>query len=148
MIINESYFEKYNEATIMYDGLNYIVNPPAAGEGTGKVRSLKHNNRLKVTKPAGGGGRKGRNRSFGMSFPIVMNDEGQYVLDLEDYEFEDNTTNINSTDMNRLIGIARSIGEQMPEELIACYKDPTDPKLKENFRNKLKQVKLNRKELK
>lgn len=148
MIINESYFEKYNEATIMYDGLNYIVNPPAAGNGTGKVRSLKHNNRLKVTKPAGGGGRKGRNRTFGMSFPIVMNDKGQYVLDLEDYEFEDDATDINSTDMNRLIGIARSIGEQMPEELIACYKDPTDPKLKENFRNKLKQVKLNRKELK
>ena len=32
-----------------------------------------------------------------MSFPIVMNDEGEYVLDLDDYEFEGGSTNINST---------------------------------------------------
>lgn len=148
MIINESYFKTINEAHVKVDGLPYIISPPHTRSGIDEKREMQHNNRLKVSKSSGGKGDKKENHTFGMSFPIVMNDKGDYILDLNNYEFNDKTTNINRTDMDKIIGVAKYIGEHFPNELIACYKDPGNDKLQQDFSDKLKKVKLSKKDLK
>ena len=152
MIINESYFEKFNNKLgstklvvleyTKFDVLErtFSVDPPRAGDGTSETRQNAHNDRLKIS------ARRPKDKTVTITFPIIRDDSTPtgYTID---YDHNDGGKELNKTQKKDILAAAKLIEKYAMKELAACYEDNTSSENQEAFTAAIERMNDNKRKI-